>query len=278
MDYGRERGWSEAFFGTEIAGVAKGMSPFGGLSSKNRKAMTEEKRDIFATTRWTMVMLAARSDTRSARAALEELCKAYWYPLYAYVRRRGHTPHDAEDLTQGFFARIFRLDSLAQVDRGKGKFRAFLLGAMKHFLADEWDRASAQKRDVQKTMSLDGELAENRYRNEPTDRLTPELAYEKRWAMTLLEQVVEKLSREYTGPGQAALFQETRFAITGDKNSVPYADLAKKLGLTEEALRVAVHRLRQRYRRLLREEIGRTVGAEAEVAEELNHLRTILSA
>src|SRR5271170_1485684 len=131
--------------------------------------MTKPNRDLFDTTRWTLVLQAARSDTLHARAALEDLCLAYWFPLYVYVRRRGYSPHDAEDLTQGFFARILKLNSLAQVDRERGKFRAFLLASMNHFIADEWDRASAQKRAVQNTISLDAELAENRYRNEPTD-------------------------------------------------------------------------------------------------------------
>jgi len=240
--------------------------------------MTELKRDIFVTTRWTMVLRAARSDTTRARAALEDLCQAYWYPLYAYARRRGYSPHDAEDLTQGFFARILKLSSLAGVGQERGKFRAFLLASMNHFISDEWDRASAQKRAAEKTISLDAEMAEHRYRNEPVDKLTPERVFERRWAMTLLENVVQRLRDEYQVSGQGALFTEARFAITGDKNAVPYAELASRLGLTEEALRVAVHRLRQRYRRALREEIAQTVADESEVTEELNCLRRILSA
>jgi RNA polymerase sigma factor (sigma-70 family) len=240
--------------------------------------MTKLNQDIFVTTRWTMVLRAARSDTTRAVAALEDLCQAYWYPLYAYARHRGYSPHDAEDLTQGFFARILKLNSLAQVGREKGKFRAFLLASMNHFLADEWDRASAQKRAAQRTISLDAEMAEHRYRSEPADKLTPERVFERRWAMTLLENVVQRLRSEYAASGQDALFMETRFAITGDKNVVPYTALASRLGMTEEALRVAVHRLRQRYRRALREEIAQTVTDASEVTEELNYLRRILSA
>ena len=239
--------------------------------------MTDLKRDIFVTTRWTVVLRAARSDATRARAALEDLCQAYWYPLYAYARRRGYSPHDAEDLTQGFFTRILRLNSLAQVEQEQGKFRAFLLASMNHFMADEWDRASAQKRAAGRTVSLDAEMAENRYRSEPMDKLTPERVFERRWAMTLLENVVQRLRKEYEASGQGALFMEIRFAITGDKNAVPYKELASGLGMTEEALRVAVHRLRQRYRRALREEITQTVADESEVEEELNCLRRILS-
>ena len=239
--------------------------------------MTEIKRDIFVTTRWTMVLRAARADTTRARAALEDLCQAYWYPLYAYARRRGYSPHDAEDLTQGFFARILKLNSLAEVGRERGKFRAFMLAAMNHFISDEWDRTSAQKRAAQRTISLDAEMAENRYRSEPADKLTPESLFERRWAVTLLENVVKRLRGEYEASGQGALFMELRFAITGDKNTIPYAELASRLGLKEEALRVTVHRLRQRYRRALREEIAQTVADESEVVEEMNCLCRILS-
>ena len=239
--------------------------------------MTEQNRHIFVTTRWTQVLHAAQSDTTSAHAALEQLCQAYWYPLYAYVRRRGYAPPDAEDLTQGFFARILKLNSLAQVGREKGKFRTFLLASMNHYLADEWDRASAQKRSAPRTISLDAAMAEGRYANEPADRLTPDRVFERRWALTLLENVVQRLCGEYKAAGQGALFMETRFAITGDKNAVPYGEIAVRLGMTEEALRVAVHRLRQRYRRALHEEIAQTVADESEVAEELNCLRQILS-
>jgi RNA polymerase sigma-70 factor (ECF subfamily) len=239
--------------------------------------MTDQKRDIFVTTRWTMVLQAGCSDTTRARAALEHLCQAYWYPLYAYARRRGYSPHDAEDLTQGFFARILKLNSLAHVGQQQGKFRAFLLASMNHFMSDEWDRVSAQKRDAQRTISLDADMAEHRYRSEPTDKLTPERVFERRWAMSLLENVVQRLRNEYEASGQGALFMETRFAITGDKNAVPYIEVASRLGLSEEALRVAVHRLRRRYRRALHEEIAQTVADQSEVAEELNCLRRILS-
>ena len=190
----------------------------------------------------------------------------------------GGRPEDAEDATQGFFAKILRLNSLAGVEREKGRFRAFLLASMKHYLADERDRASAQKRDQTLTISLDARTAEDRYRDEPADPMTPEHLFERRWALTLLETVMQRLHAEYGGEGRAALFDALRFAITGEKSAVPYAELAVELGMSGEAVRVAVHRLRRRYRQVLREEIAHTVADEAEIDEELNSLRRILSA
>jgi RNA polymerase sigma factor (sigma-70 family) len=233
--------------------------------------------DIFATTRWTVVLKAAHSDTTRARMALADLCQTYWFPLYAYVRRRGHGSHDAEDLTQGFFARLLRLNSLSAVRRDDGKFRAFLLASLKHYLADEWDRASAQKRAVERTVSLDAEMAEHRYQSETADQLNPERLFERQWALTLLETVLQRLCHEYESSGRGAAFAELRFAITGDKNAVPYAALATRLGTTEENVRVSVHRLRQRYRQLLREEVAHTVENPSEVADELAALRRVLS-
>lgn len=243
-----------------------------------RSSLTSGKPgDIFATTRWTMVLKAAHPDTTRARVALADLCQTYWFPLYAYVRRRGHSPHDAEDLTQGFFARLLRLNSLSVVRRENGKFRAFLLASMKHYLADEWDRGSAQKRAAERTVSLDAEIAERRYQMEALDQLNPECLFERQWALTLLETVVQRLCREYEAAGRGEMFSELRFAITGDKSTVPYAMLADQLGSSEEAVRMAVHRLRQRYRQLLREEIAHTVEDPSEVAGELTALRRVLS-
>ncbi|HWB58319.1 MAG TPA: sigma-70 family RNA polymerase sigma factor [Chthoniobacteraceae bacterium] len=233
--------------------------------------------DIFATTRWTAVLDAGRSDNTRARAALAELCQAYWYPLYACIRRKGHSPEDAEDLTQGFFARLLKLKSLAGVRRERGRFRAFLLASLNHFLADEWDRASAQKRDVRRTIALDLADAERRYQHAMADRLTPELVFERQWALTLLEGVIQRLCAEYETAGNGALFLALRFSITGEKSSVPYAELAAQLSMSEEAVRVAVHRLRQRYRQALRAEIAQTVADEADVEAEMESLRRILS-
>lgn len=243
---------------------------------------TEPSPDIpprwFAATRWTLVLNAANDqEPTQASRALAELCRIYWYPLYAYVRRRGHSAADAEDLTQGFFARLLELKSLADVRREKAKFRSFLLAAMNHYLADEWDHVTAGKRDARLTVSWDAPDPETRYRHEPADTMTPERLFDRQWALNLLETVVQRLRAEYDTSGKGALFTELRFAITGDRNAVPYADLATRLGITEQAVRAAVHRLRVRYRRVLREEIADTVGTEEEVEEELKSLRSMLS-
>jgi len=235
-------------------------------------------REVFVTTRWTVVLAAGRGgDSGGARAALEELCQSYWYPLYAYVRRRGCSSHDAEDLVQGFFARLIRLNSLSGTCREKGKFRAFLLAGVKNYLADEWDKGSAAKRDVRKTVFLDALAAEARYAMEPADHLTPERLFERQWALSLLERVVRRLRGEYESVGKGELFGGLQFALTGEKSTVPYGELSVRLSLSEGALRVAVHRLRQRYRQLLREEISHTLAAGEDVEEELADLRRVLS-
>lgn len=233
--------------------------------------------DLFVTTRWTMILRAHGTDTTAARAGLAELCQSYWYPLYAYVRRSGYSAHDAEDLTQGFFERLLRLDSLRQVSGDQGKFRAFLLASLKHFLADRHDFASAQRRDARRTISLDANEAEERYRTIPGETLTADQVFERQWAITLLESVMQRLAREYENSGRGTLFSELRFAITGEKSALPYRELAARVAMSEEAVRVAIHRLRQRYRVALREELAHTVTNEAEVNEELRELRRILS-
>lgn len=233
--------------------------------------------DIFATTHWTMVLAAGGEPTPQAEQALADLCQTYWYPLYAYARRRGYSKPDAEDLTQGFLARLLRHGSLSGMCRERGRFRAFLLASMKHFIADEWDRASAGKRDARRTVALDVETAEGRYLAEPADPLTPERLFERQWALTLLAAAVQRLRQDYEALGQASLFMELRFALTGERSAVPYADLAVRLGMTPEAVRVAVHRLRQRYRHVLRAEIAHTVTDEAEISAELDDLRRVLS-
>jgi RNA polymerase sigma factor (sigma-70 family) len=224
-----------------------------------------------------MIRRAHGADPAAARAALAELCQNYWYPLYAYVRRSGCAPHDAEDLTQGFFARLLRLDSLAQVRREQGKFRAFLLASLKHFMADERAFARAQRRDARVTVSLDLDEAEKRYRAIPSEALTPDQVFERQWAVTLLDTVMQRLASEYQASDRAAIFSELRFAIAGEKSTLPYREIATRLGMSDEAVRVAIHRLRQRYRAALREELAHTVSSEEEVQDELLALRRILS-
>jgi len=235
-------------------------------------------REMFVTTRWTVVLAAGRGcDSTGARLALDELCRTYWFPLYAYVRRRGNTAHDAEDLVQGFFSQLIRLNSVSDLSREKGRFRSFLLAGMKHYMSDEWGRQSAAKRDVRLTVSWDAMEAESRYGAESTDRLTPERLYDRQWALALLAGVIRRLKDEYDSAGKGDLFRHLQSAVTGDKNALPYADIAARTGQSEGSLRVAVHRLRQRYRQLLREEIAHTVEHSKDVDAELADLRRVLS-
>ncbi len=235
-------------------------------------------RSTFVTTHWSVVVKAGRSDTTRAHQALSHLCETYWYPLYTYVRKRGYSPEDTQDLTQEFFARLLERKWVAEADQEQGRFRSFLLSAMNHFLADEWDKAAAQKRGGgRKNIPLQLDTAETRYGVEPADPITPEQSYERRWALTLLEQVLKRLQREYEQEGKAQLFAELRFAISADQAAIPYAELADRLGISEAAIRVSVHRLRKEYRQALRGQIAETVTDEAEVAAELAYLREILS-
>jgi RNA polymerase sigma factor (sigma-70 family) len=220
----------------------------------------------FAATRWTVVRAAGRDSSPQARRALEELCRTDWYPLYAYVRRRGYEAHEAEDLTQDFFARLLAKNYLADVEREKGKFRSFLLASLKHFLANEWDKAHAQKRGGgQAIVSLD---AETRYRSEPANELSADKLLDRQWAVALLDLVLARLEAETDAKQFAAL----KSFLTAGKESTPYAEVAGTLGTTEGAVKVSVHRLRQRYRKLLREEIAHTVASPLDVDEEIRHL------
>jgi RNA polymerase sigma-70 factor (ECF subfamily) len=232
----------------------------------------------FAATHWSIVLSAAQSDPTRARDALSKLCQVYWYPLYAYVRWRGHSREDAQDLTQEFFARLLEKNWIGRADREKGRFRSFLLIALKRFLSDEWDKARAQKRGGGAALlPLQFDSAETRWVREPADEATPEQSFEKRWVLTLLEEVLKRLRTEYEQEGNADLFAELNPCLVGDRTSLPYAALAKKLGRSESAVKSAVHRLRQRYRNLLRGEIAQTVADPGEVDEELRHLFAVLA-
>lgn len=236
-------------------------------------------RQVFVTTHWSVVLTAGRNDTTRARAALENLCQTYWHPLYAYVRRRGYSSEDAQDLTQAFFARLLERNAVAAVAPEKGRFRSFLLASLNHFLSDEWDKARAQKRGGGKVISLDLQSAETRLGEIPVENFTPEKAFEHRWAITLLEQVYQRLGEEYRAQGKGALFDALRTTLAGASDAAPYAELARQLDLTEGAVKVAVHRLRQRYRGLLRDTIADTVSTPDEVEDELRYLfRTLAGA
>ncbi len=230
-------------------------------------------RPVFVTTHWSVVLTAGRSDTTHARAALEKLCQTYWYPLYAYVRRRGYNAADAEDLTQGFFARLLDRHSLASADPGRGRFRSFILTAMNHFLATEWEKARAEKRGGGRSiLSLELAAAERRYDLEPADNSSPDKVFDKQWALALLTEVVSRLEDEYRREGKAALFTALKETLAGTRESQPYAVLAARLGMNEGAVKVAVHRLRKRYRELLQAEIANTVASPEEAEEEMKHL------
>jgi RNA polymerase sigma-70 factor (ECF subfamily) len=227
----------------------------------------------FATTHWSLILAARDGDAPAARLALARLCEAYWYPLYAYVRRRGHGADDAQDLTQDFFARLLARDFLGSLDPARGRFRAFLLAACNNFLANEYDRSHAQKRGGGvASLSLDLAAAEGRYGREPSHEMTPEKLFQRRWALTLLDRVLARLREDYTGRGKGPLFDHLRVFLAGEQGAPSHAAAADGLGMTAGAVKVAVHRLRQQYRDLLRAEIAHTVEAPEQVDEEIRDL------
>lgn len=227
----------------------------------------------FTTTHWSVVLRAAESQSVEADSALEHLCHTYWYPLYAYVRRQGHSVDDAQDLTQSFFARLLERKYLSLADPQRGRFRTFLLSSLKNFLITEWEKSRALKRGGgHSPFSLDERDAENRYLAEPVDGLTPERIYEKRWAVTLLEQVMTRLRQQYAADEKGALFDALKPYVWDDTMTEGYEAIAKRLNMSEGALRVTMHRLRESFRELLRAEVGCTVESPAEVDEELRHL------
>ncbi len=230
-------------------------------------------RGIFATTHWSVVLSAREKDSARSVEALETLCRVYWYPLYAYARRAGHSPADAEDLTQGFFARVLEKDYLKSAAREKGRFRTFLLTAWERFLANEWDREHAQKRGgFAPRVPIDQALAEYRLAAEPSHALAPDLLFERQWARTLLEHTMAQLQEEYLVTGRATLFEHLQSCLAKEESALAYAQIAARLRLTEPAVKMAVYRLRLRYREILRGEIANTVSSPAEIEEELRHL------
>jgi DNA-directed RNA polymerase specialized sigma24 family protein len=232
----------------------------------------------FHTTHWSAVFTARGDDSTAAHAALGQLCQLYWYPLYAYIRRRGHPPEEARDLTQAFFAQFLAKNHLADLTPGMGRFRSFLLACLKHFLANEWDKAQAQRRGGgQPVISLDDDTAVERFRLEPVDQVTPEILFERRWALTLLEQVLGHLRAEFVSSKRAALFDELKVLLTADQPGVSYAEIGRRTGLKEGAVKMAAHRLRRRYGELLRAQIAATVRDPREAEDELRHLIAVLS-
>lgn len=227
----------------------------------------------FATTHWSVVLAAGDEQHPDSRTALAALCEAYWMPLYAYLRRSGRAPSDAEDLTQGFFADLLQRRDLRRVDPRLGKFRSFLLASLKHFLANEHDHRTAQKRGGGRTItSLDVASAESQCSIEPTDGNTPEREFDRQWALTLLRRTLDALRSEQASAGKDEQFEQLKGFLTGDRRDVTYAELAEQMGSTEDAVRQAASRLRRRYRERLRQEIAQTVSAAGEVDDEIRDL------
>jgi RNA polymerase sigma factor (sigma-70 family) len=232
----------------------------------------------FATTRWSVVLAARNPSCPDGHQALEDLCQAYWYPLYTYVRRQGSSPQDAADLTQEFFAQVLDKDWLSDVREDKGRFRDFLRAAMRHFLSKQRRKASAKRRGGGRRIeSLDVETAEGRYRLEPMDTVSPDQAFERQWALTLLAHVAKTLKERYAAEGKADLFAALEPGLSGGRGEQPHAALAAQLGMTEVAVRVAALRLRRRYREVLRARIADTVSTPDQVDEELRHLMKALT-
>jgi RNA polymerase sigma factor (sigma-70 family) len=231
----------------------------------------------FVTTHWSVVLAAGQSDSPLATEALEKLCRAYWYPLYAYVRRKGHTPEDAEDLTQEFFSRLLKNRDLEAARRERGRFRSYLLVMLNHFLINEWKKSQTQKHGGKNTfVALDAALAEELYSRESSGMQTPERMFERRWATNMLEQVLNRLREEYTASGRARQFECLRAFLSDDSQTRTQAEIAAEMGINEGAVKQAVHRMRQRYRDLLREEIAQTVGTVGDVEDELRYLISAL--
>jgi len=227
----------------------------------------------FQTTQWSDVLATREGTCEQAGAALENLCRAYWYPLYAFVRREGRTPADAQDLTQAFFARLLERRDFEHVRRERGRLRSYLLAALRHFLANEWERARAQKRGGALTfVPLDETLAETRYAREPAAELSAENIYERGWALTVIDTALGRLEHEQATAGQADRFAALKSSLLGEADTPPQAETAARLGLNENALKQAIFRLRQRFRTLLREEIAATVASPLEIEEELGFL------
>lgn len=246
--------------------------------TQNSNHPQRPSRAWFATTHWSVVLAAGDKADSKSTGALQTLCETYWYPLYAYVRQKGYGSQDAEDLTQSFFMHLLDKDRLGRLTQDKGKFRSFLLTALNHFLVDQWKRNRAQKRGGgQAVLRLDMQDAETRYRQEPVDTTTPEKLFEQNWAVTLLNTVLAQLQQEQADKGKGDQFEQLKFCLTGQRSAVPYAELAENMKVSQAALKVLVHRLRQRYRDLLHQEVAHTVSGLDEVEEELQYLFQVLS-
>jgi RNA polymerase sigma-70 factor (ECF subfamily) len=249
------------------------------LTSEHSTPASTAPGDIFATTHWTVVLAAGKRHTPQSDNALEELCRTYWFPLYAYVRRRGHTKEDAEDSVQAFFARFLAKNYLAGLNAERGRFRAFMLASLKHFLINEWKKSQRLKRGGgEKNLSLDWQTADTKFQVAATNEPSPDKAFDREWAVALLAKVIERLQKECETDGKAKLFGQLKIFLTTDKGETAQAKVAKKLVMDESTARVAIHRLRKRYRKLLRDEIAQTLSSDADVDEEMRALFGAFSA
>jgi RNA polymerase sigma-70 factor (ECF subfamily) len=229
--------------------------------------------DVFATTHWTVVLAAGNRSTPQSDSALEELCRTYWFPLYAFVRRHGHNKEDAEDSVQAFFARFLAKNYLAGLSAGRGRFRAFLLASLKHFLINEWKKSQRQKRGGgEKLLSLDWQTADTKFQVADANEPSPDKAFDREWVLALLAKVIGRLQKEWAAGGKAKLFEQLKVFLTAGRGESSYSETAKKSGMEETAVRVAVHRLRKRYRQLLRDEIAQTLSDAGDVDEEMRAL------
>jgi RNA polymerase sigma factor (sigma-70 family) len=244
------------------------------FSPEQPSKSTEQQAGVFATTHWSVVVHAGDSCSPEAASALERLCQTYWYPLYVFVRRKGHNHEDASDLTQAFFAKFLEKRYLKSVDPSQGKFRTFLLTSMTHFLANEWDKSQAQKRGGgQRVISFDDATAEERYQLEPVELTTPETLYERRWAQTVMKVALDRLATET----EAKRFEMLKPFLLEDKGAVSYDEAAAELGLSVAAITSAIHRMRARFSAVLVEEVSNTVDTPEAVEPELRHLLTVLT-
>jgi RNA polymerase sigma factor (sigma-70 family) len=233
---------------------------------------------LFATTHWSIIVAAGDAASPQAREALERLCRSYWYPLYAYARRRGNTAHDAQDLTQAFFLQLLEHGYLSRADPRKGRFRTFMLVALNHFLTNEWHRTRALKRGGNAVLlSWDGISAEDRFGAEPFTAENPERLFEQRWAIAVVDHAVNRLRQEFAEAGRGEIFDALKGVLTGEQVTEPYSGLARRLEMTEAAVKMTVVRLRRLFGELLREEVAHTVANEAEVDDEIRHLLRILT-
>ena len=257
-----------------------GLAPYDGVMHNGgpRAEGADTKAAWFTTTHWSVVRAAGQTTDPLASEALEQLCRTYWYPLYAFLRRQGHSAEDAQDLVQGFFLHLLRGEILQTAEPGRGRFRSFLLGTLKHFLSDEKGKAEAQKRGGgQQFISWDLASAESRFRQEPADESSPDRLFERRWAMTILEQALDHLRAECASDARSELFEQLQGFVTGEKGPVSYAEAAANLGLSLSAVKSAIFRLRHRYHELVRDEVGHTVTDPAEIEEELRYMLEVFS-